>query len=394
MPDRPVNPASGPAVNPAVARLATQLAERPAGERPEGVLILGGGFSGLRLGRALAAQGIPVVLTYRITTATHDGLPIAAGDRPQELGGLLRWQPFEACPQALAELSSATRFSHLLCTIPPGRDGKDPALALMGRQLAQLPLRWVGYLSTTGVYGDHRGGWVDEGTPTATGLGRSQARLACEQEWAARDWPLQRFRLPGIYGPGRCPFTALRQGRSRLIHKPGQAFSRIHVDDIAGAVLHNLLLAPEERPPVLNVADDQPCPSSETLGFAAHLLGLKLPPFERFEDVAETLSPMARSFWQDNRRVSNRLLCQNLGYALIHPSYRDGYRASLTEELSTLGGPDGQGSGASTVGRLPSQGGTGQIMDQLTPADHHPTPLQAGHRSEQHKPQQQQTHHG
>jgi nucleoside-diphosphate-sugar epimerase len=394
MPNRAVNPSIDPAMNPAVARLAAQVAKRPTCERPEGVLILGGGFSGLRLGRALASQGIPVVLTHRTARTDRDGRPIAIAERPQELDGLLRWQPFESCPQDLPELSSGTRFSHLLCTIPPGRDGKDPALELLGPQLEQLPLRWVGYLSTTGVYGDHQGGWVDEGTPTAAGLGRSQARLACEQDWAARNWPLQRFRLPGIYGPGRCPFSALREGRSRLIHKPGQAFSRVHVDDIAGAVLHNLLLAAEQRPPVLNVADDQPCPSSETLGFAAHLLGLKLPPFERFEDVAETLSPMARSFWQDNRRVSNRLLCQGLGYTLIHPSYREGFRASLAEELSAPGDPADQGSAGRAIGWLPSQGGTGQIVDQLTPADHHPTPLETSHRSEHHKAQQQQTHHG
>lgn len=318
------------AVNPAVADLAARVARLPPERRPEQVLILGGGFSGLRLGRALASQGIPVLLTHRTTQPVQNG--IATTDRAPEFDGLLRWRPFNAQPQDEQELILPDGISHLISTIPPDGQGIDPALATLGARLDTLPLRWVGYLSTTGVYGDRQGGWVQESTGTDQCRPRSQARVQAEQSWIARGWPLQRFRLPGIYGPGRCPFDSLRQGRARLIHKPGQVFSRIHVDDIAGAVLHNLLLPPEQRPTVINVADHFPCPSSETLGFAAHLLGLKLPACERYEDVSESLSAMARSFWQENRRVSNRLLCETLGYELIHPTYRQGFRASLDEE--------------------------------------------------------------
>lgn len=326
------------AVNPAVAALAARVASLPSDRRPDQVLILGGGFSGLRLGRALASQGIPVLLTHRSTDPNREG--ISSAQRPPECGGLLRWLPFNGQPQNGETPTLPEGISHLLSTIPPDGQGHDPALAGLGSQLEALPLRWVGYLSTTGVYGDRNGAWVDESTSTDQCRPRSQARVLAEQAWMARGWPLQRFRLPGIYGPGRCPFDSLRQGRARLIHKPGQMFSRIHVDDIAGAVLHNLLLPPEQRPAVINVADHFPCPSSETLGFAAHLLRLNLPAYERYEDVADSLSAMARSFWQENRRVSNRLLCETLGYQLIHPTYRQGFRASLAEEqAASMGQP-------------------------------------------------------
>jgi nucleoside-diphosphate-sugar epimerase len=146
---------------------------------------------------------------------------------------------------------------------------------------------------------------------------------------------VQSFRLPAIYGPGRCPFTQLRQGTARLVHKPGQVFCRIHVDDIVGALLHCAALPSPQRPAVINVSDDTPCPSSETLGYAAHLLGCKLPPVQRFDAIAAAMSPMALSFWADNRRVSNHLLCQQLGYRLRYPSYREGFAASLQEEQAS-----------------------------------------------------------
>jgi nucleoside-diphosphate-sugar epimerase len=119
------------------------------------------------------------------------------------------------------------------------------------------------------------------------------------------------------------------------VYKSGQVFCRIHVDDIVGAVLHNLALPESRRPDTLIVADEAPCPSSETLGFAAHLLGLPLPPAQRYEQIEASLSPMARSFWSENRRVSSRLLREGLGYRLRYPSYREGFHASLAEELTT-----------------------------------------------------------
>jgi nucleoside-diphosphate-sugar epimerase len=222
--------------------------------------------------------------------------------------------------------------SHVLVTIPPDPDGEDPVLRHLGEVLRALRPAWVGYLSTTGVYGDTGGAWVNENSPTNPGLGRSAARLASERAWRHSGLPVQVLRLPAIYGPGRTPFASLRRGEARLIHKPGQVFSRIHVDDIVGGVLHALTLPPDLQPDTLILADAQPCPSSETLGYAAHLLELPLPPLQRWEQVAPTMSPMARSFWGENRRADSRLLRETLGYRLRYPTYREGYRACLEEE--------------------------------------------------------------
>jgi len=164
--------------------------------------------------------------------------------------------------------------------------------------------------------------------------GRSAARRRCEQAWLATGWPVQVFRLPGIYGPGRNPRRSLRQGESRLIDKPGQVFCRIHVDDIAGAVLHCMGQPPAQQPTLVNVVDNRPAPSSELLGYAAHLLDCKLPDYQPFERIAADLSPMALSFWRDNRRVSNQRLTQELGYQLRYPSYREGLKACLNEEAA------------------------------------------------------------
>jgi nucleoside-diphosphate-sugar epimerase len=153
--------------------------------------------------------------------------------------------------------------------------------------------------------------------------------LACERSWQALALPLQIFRLPAIYGPGRNVLLDLQSGRSRLLHKPGQVFCRVHVDDICGAVLHCLQQPPARQPSVVNVCDAEPCSSSEQLGFAAHLLGCPLPPLQRFAAVCDQMSPMALSFWQENRRVRNDLLCRQLGYRLLYPSYREGLRACL-----------------------------------------------------------------
>jgi nucleoside-diphosphate-sugar epimerase len=275
--------------------------------------IFGGGYTGTRLGQALAAFGVPVTLTHRQPTP------------PRELPAH-HWLRFDSASGVLPEAADLAGMTHVLVTIPPNDQGLDPVLSTLLPLVRQAAPVWVGLLSTTGVYGDHGGRWVDEATPPRPAAGRSQARLRCEQAWRECGLPLQIFRLPAIYGPGRSPFAALLEGRARLIHKPGQVFSRIHVDDIVGAILHGLSLPAVERPPLLNLADAEPCPSSETLGYAAHLLGHKLPPFERFADVAERLGPMARSFWMENRRADSRRLRDGLGYPLRYPSYREGYR--------------------------------------------------------------------
>ena len=292
------------------------------------LLVIGGGYTGLRLARAARQRGLAVQLTSRQPRADDDGLT---------------WLPFNSDPDALAlPAPEALRgTTDVVVSVPPGAGPGDPVLHLLGPVLSGLPVQWFGYLSTTGVYGDTGGAWVDETAPTPARAGRSQARLAAEQAWRASGLPVQIFRLPAIYGPGRSPFAALQNGQSRLIHKPGQVFSRIHVDDIVGCLLHCLDLPPEQRPPVVNVADDHPCPSSETLGYAAHLLGLKLPPVERYDTVAASMGAMARSFWAENRRASNRLLRQHLGYTLRYPSYREGYRACLAEERAAASTPGG-----------------------------------------------------
>ena len=291
------------------------------------LLVIGGGYTGLRFGQAVASQGACVTLTRRTP-------PDRAGD-----GGPLRWLHFDSRRGALPDAAALDGVTHLLMTAPPDGSEGDGVLTALAPLLRDLPLQWVGYLSTTGVYGNSGGAWVDENSPTQAAAGRSRARLEGEQAWLTSGLPVQSFRLPAIYGPGRSPFAALRRGESRLIHKPGQVFSRVHVDDIVGALIHNLNLPREKRPALLNVADDDPCPSSETLGYAAHLLGLKLPAVERYDVIAAGMSTMARSFWSENRRASNRRLTQDLGYRLRYPTYREGYRASLAEETEAAGVP-------------------------------------------------------
>lgn len=306
----------GQAVNPG---------DSAATSTPAGLLVVGGGYTGQRFATAARQAGFRVVLTSR---------------DPNRCDGRT-WLPFDSASGLQPDPGALQGISHVLVTAPPDGEGQDPCLQQLGPLLRDLPLQWLGYLSTTGVYGDTGGAWVDETGPLMAGSRRSQARVAAEQQWLASGLPLQIFRLPAIYGPGRCPFQALQAGTSRLIHKPAQVFSRVHVDDIAGALLHCLQRPATQRAAVLNVADNAPCPSSETLGYAAHLLGCKLPQVERYDRISEQLSAMARSFWAENRRASNRLLCQGLGYQLRYPTYREGYRASLAEER--LAGPSPPG---------------------------------------------------
>jgi hypothetical protein len=298
------------------------------------LLVIGGGYTGLRLARAAQRRGMAVHLTSREPRQGDDGLA---------------WLPFNSAsePPVLPYRHALDGTTDVVVSVPPEAELGDPVLRLLGPILKELPLQWLGYLSTTGVYGDTGGAWVDETGATAPRPGRSQARLEAEQAWLASGLPVQLFRLPAIYGPGRSPFEALESGRSRLIHKPGQVFSRVHVDDIVGCLLHCQALPPGLRPPVVNVVDNCPCPSSETLGYAAHLLGRKLPPMERYDTIAEAMSPMARSFWAENRRASNGLLRDTLGYALRYPSYREGYRACLAEERASAGDAARDGGGQS-----------------------------------------------
>lgn len=284
---------------------------------PRSVLVLGGGYSGSRFAGALRERGSAVTLTSR----REPGETGAADEEG------CRWLRFDPQAGVIPSRSDLAGIEAVLITIPPDAEGRDPVLEHLGATLETLAPQWIGYLSTTGVYGDSGGAWVDEESPTRPGLPRSIARLACEQAWRARDLPVQIFRLPAIYGPGRSPLDTLRNGTARLIHKPGQVFSRVHVDDIVGALLHCLALPAERRTGTLILADTCPCPSSEMLGYAAHLLGCKLPPMQSYAHIEAHLSPMARSFWSENRRASSRRLREEVGYRLLYPSYREGLAA-------------------------------------------------------------------
>lgn len=217
--------------------------------------------------------------------------------------------------------------THLLTSIAPDASG-DPVLNALGPKIAEAAphLEWVGYLSTVGVYGDHGGGWVGEDTPLTPATKRGEMRVAAEQAWQAiPGLPLHIFRLAGIYGPGRGPFEKVRDGSARRILKPGQVFSRIHVEDIAQVLAASIAQPNPGR--AYNVCDDDPAPPEDVLSHAAALLGLPEPPGVPF-DQAE-MSPMARSFYAENKRVRNDRIKAELGVTLRYPDYRAGLAALL-----------------------------------------------------------------
>jgi nucleoside-diphosphate-sugar epimerase len=229
-------------------------------------------------------------------------------------------------------LLSASAFegvTHILISIPPDELG-DPVLDVHGAEIVGVPgLQWLGYLSTTGVYGTRAGGWVDETSELHPTSQRSERRAFTEagwlEMWRSSGVPLHIFRLAGIYGPGRSAFDALRAGTAKRIDSGGQVFSRIHVDDIAG-----VLLASIDRPrpgAIYNVCDDEPAPQADVVAHAAGLLGIEPPPLIALD--AANLSPMARSFYADDKRVSNALIKRELGVAFAYPNYRAGLAAIL-----------------------------------------------------------------
>jgi len=218
-------------------------------------------------------------------------------------------------------------ITHILSCIPPDKNGKDPVLGCLKSRLKSLPLEWIGYLSTTGVYGNTKGDWVSEIDLPNPCQERSQKRLNCEKEWLESGLPVQIFRLPGIYGPGRSTFEAIRNKKIRVISKKDQVFSRIHVADITNAILY--LLQNKESLKyyqIINISDDEPCSQLEVIQYCYELLRLKMPKPMLFEDAKKELSPIAQSFWMENRRVSNKLLCETLGYKLIYKNYKKGLR--------------------------------------------------------------------
>ncbi len=287
------------------------------------LLSFGHGYSARALSRLLLPQGWRVIGTTR--SAEKAEAIRATGAEA------LVW-PGEALDEALRDAT------HLLISAGPGEAG-DPVLAEASDQIAEAApgLEWVGYLSTTGVYGDHQGGWVDETTPLTPSTKRGRMRVKAEAAWQALAdrtcLPLHIFRLAGIYGPGRGPFSKVRAGTARRIVKPGQVFSRIHVDDIA-----QVLAASIARPnpgAVYNLCDDDPAPPQDVIAHAAELLGLPLPPEVDFETAEMT--PMARSFYAESKRVRNDRIKDELGVILKYPDYRSGLQAMLAEDAETPG---------------------------------------------------------
>ncbi len=233
--------------------------------------------------------------------------------------------PLEEAPAA-ALGDEVRRAEAILVCAPPTAEG-EPTLACFGTLVASANPAWIGYLSTTGIYGDRGGAWVDETTPPHPQSRSSEQRFAAEQAWLAlrRDAgkPIHIFRLTGIYGPGRNALANLAHGTARRIVKPGQVFNRIHVDDIAATLAASL-----QRPragAIYNVSDDEPAPPQDVIAYAAQLAGIAPPPEVPFE--AAELSPMARSFYAENKRVANRLIKDELGVRLRYPTYREGLEA-------------------------------------------------------------------
>jgi nucleoside-diphosphate-sugar epimerase len=272
------------------------------------LLSIGHGYSAQALARLLIPQGWTVIGTTR--SAARAEAFRAAGVEPLLLPGPLA--------PALA------RASHILTSVSPDAAG-DPILRDHSAELAAARPVWAGYLSTTAVYGDHQGGWVDEDTPLTPSTERGAARVQAEADWAALGLPLHIFRLAGIYGPGRGPFEKVRDGSARRIIKPGQVFSRIHVEDIAQVVAASIAHPHPGR--AYNVCDDDPAPPEDVIGHAAELLGLPLPPAVAY-DQAE-MTPMARSFYAESKRVRNDRIKSELGVPLLFPTYREGLAGLL-----------------------------------------------------------------
>lgn len=238
---------------------------------------------------------------------------------------------FDGTAPANALRPALAQATHLLVSIAPGPDG-DPVLAHHRSDILAAPnLKWIGYFSTIGVYGDADGKWIDETAPTEPLSARNRYRLDAEAGWQAlaaeKSTPLAILRLAGIYGPARSPFEKIRSGAARRINKPGQVFNRVHVEDI-GAI--TALAAERRLHGIFNIADNEPAPPQDVIAHAADLMGVTPPPEIGFEDAE--LSPMARTFYAGNRRVSNAKIKSALGYALKYPTYREGHRAILNQQ--------------------------------------------------------------
>lgn len=255
------------------------------------LLIFGLGYTASRIASALRAQGWQVDATGAAGTLA-----------------------FEDRQAVVAAVADAT---HVLSSVPPA-DNTDPVLATYGEALDS---KWLGYLSSTGVYGDAQGAWVDEASPI--GGGRRSARAECDSRWLALGARV--FRLPGIYGPGRSALDRVWEGRANRIDLPGQVFSRVHVDDIVGGVIP--AIERDAPPGPYNLADDLPCSQNAVIEEAARLLGFEPPPLITLEEA--NLSPAARAFYAENRRVANGKAKRVLGWQPRYSTYREGLAAIM-----------------------------------------------------------------
>ncbi|KEQ54592.1 epimerase [Sphingobium chlorophenolicum] len=262
------------------------------------MLILGQGYTASRLAVRLREEG------WRITGVrrTADAEALAFDDE-------------NAVRVAIAQAS------HILSSVPPEGDA-DPVLTRYGAAIAAAPAIWTGYLSSTGVYGDAAGAWVDEATPLRRG--RRAVRAQADADWGELRADMRRFRLPGIYGPGRSVLDRVRQGRAHRIDLPDQVFSRAHVDDIVAGIAASLYQGP---PGIYNLSDDLPCAQNRLIEAASAMLGMPLPPLLTLEEAQ--LTPMAQSFYAENRRVANGRAKRLLGWSPRYPTYREGLPACL-----------------------------------------------------------------
>ena len=288
-----------------------------AAHHPPFLFCFGLGYTAQALARALMAEGWRVAGTSR----SAEGVAALA-----EAG----WRAFPFSRTAALDPAAFAGATHVLASVPPDEAG-DPVRDLLGEAIADQHPAWLGYLSTTGVYGDRQGGWVDETADLLPAGERGRRRVAAESGWhelmRLRGTPLHIFRLAGIYGPGRSALDQLRAGRAKRIDKPGQLFSRIHVADIV-TILRASIAKPNPGA-AYNVADDEPAPPQDVIAYAASLLGLQPPPLEPFDPAC--LSPMAASFYAESKRVANRRIKQELGVRLAYPTYREGLASLLAE---------------------------------------------------------------
>lgn len=284
--------------------------------RGEHLLCFGMGFSARRLAEHLAPEGWGVTGT----ATSADGVARIAA---KGYAGLL----FDGTAPGRHVAAALATATHVVVSVPPD-DAGDPVLRHHAGDLAAATsVRWIGYLSTVGVYGDRKGAWVDETSPPTPVNDRSRRRLLAEDAWLSfgreSGKRVQIFRLAGIYGPGRSAIDNLRAGRAQRVVKPGQRFNRIHVDDIAGVLI--AAMRSDSRHTIFNVTDDEPAAPQDVVAYAAHLLGREPPPEVKLEEAE--LSAMAQSFFNESKLVSNARIKEALGVTLAYPTYREGLAA-------------------------------------------------------------------